>query len=253
MAILRFGTFFTLLSAALIGSAQHVAYEKRKVNGIWFHAVIANLKSDDVKVSGAVNRRIGKSELFNSMIAQAQPTVAISGTFFNVASSLPVGSIVIEGSRVVEGLRGSCLAIDYFNRARILDPMHGKRVNTNGYRFLVRGGVRILNAGKMHIYPQAQKFKDARIWSTARRAAVGVTRNNKIIFLATNKPALLRDVVSAMKVFGARDAIALDGGSSAALYYKGRFLVSPKRKLTNIVTIYEAPGAAWATLPTISR
>ncbi|MDI6827716.1 MAG: hypothetical protein QME62_04440, partial [Armatimonadota bacterium] len=32
----------------------------------------------------------------------------------------------------------------------------------------------------------------------------------------------------------------LDGGSSAALYYKGRIISSPSRKLTNILVIYDS-------------
>ncbi|MCH8275391.1 MAG: phosphodiester glycosidase family protein [Armatimonadetes bacterium] len=234
---------------ACVAGAQHVGYEKRQVNGLWFHAVIVNLNSENVKVTGVIARTPGRTEALETMLARSNPTAAVCGTFFDTRTNFPVGDIVIEGRQVAEGLRGSCLVVDYFNRARILDTKQGEKVDWSRYRFVLRAGVRILNAGKMYVYPQAQGFRDSRVWGNARRTAVGITPNNKLILLVTDEPAQLRDLVSAMKVFGARDAIALDGGGSALLYYRDRLLVQPRRRLTNILLIYEAPGAAWSNRP----
>lgn len=237
------------LGIAMSAHAANINYVGKKVSGVWYHAVVANLNSEDVKASGIVNARFGHSEPIWTMISRAKPTVAISGTFFDVRSARPIGSIVIEGNGVVDGYHGSCLVIDYFNQAAILDPKWGRKMDTTSFRYMVRGGVRILTGGEITCYPKAQKFKDSRVWSKARRIGVGVTTNNKLVFVATNSNVTLSALAGALKQFGARNAIALDGGTSAAFYYRGKLLVKPGRKLTNLVTLHESPGIAWAALP----
>ncbi|MGI8923665.1 MAG: phosphodiester glycosidase family protein [Fimbriimonadales bacterium] len=238
--------------AAAASTAADVNYDGRKIGGVWYHAIVANLNSDDVKMSGLVNREVGRSEPFWQMLSRSKATVAVSGTFFDTRSARPIGSIVIEGDGKVDGFHGSCLAIDYFNQAKVLDPKWGRHFDTSPYRYLVRGGVRLITGGEITVYPRAQRFKDPRVWSKTRRVAVGVTGNNKLIVVATNGSVLLRSLANAMKAYGARNAIALDGGGSAAMYYRGKILVKPSRKLTNLLTLHEAPGAAWSPLPTPS-
>jgi exopolysaccharide biosynthesis protein len=230
-----------------------IAYAGRAIGGVWYHAVIANLASENVRASGVVNSQIGRSESLWTMIARSKPTVAVSGTFFDVKSARPIGDIVIEGTGVVNGYHGSCLAVDYFNKASILDPTWGRRFDASSYRLLIRGGVRLVTGGKVTVYPRSQKFRDPRVWSKARRVAVGVTGSEKLVILATNSNVHLSTLAAAMKAFGARNAIALDGGSSAALYYRGKLLVAPQRRLTNILTLVEAPGVAWASLPITAK
>jgi uncharacterized protein YigE (DUF2233 family) len=150
---------------------------------------------------------------------------------------------------MVDGYHGSCLAVDHFNQAAILDPKWGRRFDMSLYRFVVRGGVRLLSGGDLTVYPKAQKFKDPRVWSPARRIAVGVTSNNKIVFVGTNSPVLLSTLAKAMKSFGVRNGMALDGGGSAALYYDGKLLMSPSRGMTNLLTISAAKDIAWKPLP----
>lgn len=244
-----------LLGAAMAvtaSSAADVNYDVRKIGGVWYHAIVANLNSDDVKMSGVVNQEAGRSEPFWQMLSRSNATVAVSGTFFDTRNARPIGSIVIEGEGKVEGFHGSCLAIDYFNQAKVFDPKWGRHIDTSPYRYLVRGGVRLITGGEITVYPRAQRFRDPRVWSKARRVAVGVTASNKLIIVATNGNVLLRSLANAMKAYGARNAIALDGGGSAAMYYRGKILVKPNRRLTNLLTLQEAPGVAWSPLPTPS-
>lgn len=233
-------------------AAPHaIGYDGKKIGGVWYHAVIANLDSENVKASGIVNAHMGRSESFWTMLARSRPTVAISGTFFDIRSARPIGSIVIEGDGVIDGYHGSCLAIDYFNKAIILDPKWGRHFDMTNYRYLMRGGLRLVTGGKIGVYPRAQRFRDPRVWSRARRIAVGVTANNKLVIVATSGNVQLRSLARAIRSFGARNAIALDGGSSAALYYRGRVLMHPQRRLTNLLTLVESPGVAWAPLPIV--
>jgi len=242
-------TVVALTFAAIFAHSQNISYVGKKVDGAWYHVVVANLSSDDVKISGAVNNTIGRAEPIWQMIGRTQPMVAISGTFFDTRSKRPIGSIVIEGEGKVDGYHGSCLAVDHFNQAVILDPKWGRKFDMSLYRFVVRGGVRLLSGGDVTLYPKAQKFKDPRVWSPARRIAVGVTANNKIVFVGTNAPVLLSTLAKAMKSFGVRNGMALDGGGSAAMYYGGKMLMSPNRGMTNLLTLSEAKDIAWKPLP----
>lgn len=247
-------SFYLLLACSCVNAAaSDITYAGKKIGGVWYHAVIANLDSDNVRASGIMNQKVGRTESLWTMLSRSRPTVAMSGTFFDTRSGRPIGDIVIEGSSMVDGFHGSCLGIDYFNRATIVDPKYGRHMDLSAYRYLVRGGVRILTGGKVTCYPKAQKFRDPRVWSKARRIGVGVTAGNKLVFVATNGSVSLRQLANAMKVYGSRNAIALDGGTSAALYYRGKLLVAPGRKLTNLLTLHEYSGAAWTALPIKAR
>lgn len=236
-------------AVAAVGRADNVAYAGRKIDGVWYHAIVANLRSDDVKVSGLVNETLGRAEPIWKMIGRAQPAVAISGTFFDTRSKLPIGTIIIEGEGKVDGFHGSCLAVDHFNKPLILDPKWGRHFDISLYRFVVRGGVRLLTGGELTVYPRAQKFKDPRVWSAARRIAVGVTKDDKLIFVGTNGSVTLSRLAKAMRALGARNAMALDGGGSAAMYYRGKLLMRPSRGMTNLLTISQAKDIAWKPMP----
>ncbi len=238
-----------LCAVGSVASSENIAYVGRKINGAWYHAVVANLDSDHVKVSGMVNQRVGRAEPMWQMIGRSQPDVAISGTFFDTRSKRPIGTILIEGESKVDGFHGSCLVVDHFNQASIIDPKWGRRFDMSLYRFAVRGGVRLLTGGELTVYPKAQKFKDPRVFSPARRIGVGVTKSNKIIFVGTDANVTLSGLAKAMKELGVREGMALDGGGSAAMYFRGKMLMRPNRGMTNLLTLSQAPNAAWKPLP----
>ena len=47
-----------------------------------------------------------------------------------------------------------------------------------------------------------------------------------------------------MKRLGATDAVCLDGGTSSAMYYRGKLVCKPGRSLTNIVEVHWSPAYA---------
>ncbi|MFN8138537.1 MAG: phosphodiester glycosidase family protein [Fimbriimonadales bacterium] len=246
-------SFFVFWSLVCAGYGQSISYCTRTVNKASFHAVIADLRSENVKVSGLLAPKLGSSRSAGRMVTSAHPDVAVCGTFFCTSSNLPVGGIVIEGVEMAKGARGSALVIDYFNQAKIFDTGYGQKLNTDGFRFMMRGGVRIMTAGKTTIYPADQKFRLSNVAGSAPRTAVGVTPENRLVILVTKQNVQLRHVATAMKSFGVRDAISFDGGGSTTLYYKGKMLVRPARTLTNLMVLYESPGAAWQTRPVVSK
>jgi len=74
------------------------------------------------------------------------------------------------------------------------------------------------------------------------RLGVGITRDNHLLLVVTRKPVYLSRFARALRAIGVVDAINLDGGSSIGVYYKGKTLIAPKRKLTNLMVIYADRG-----------
>lgn len=246
-------TFLAIAAIWTQSGTQSIAYMTRKVGKHTFHAVVADLNSENVKVSGVVVPKTGTTRSASKMVSSVMPDVAICGTFFCTTSKKPIGGIVLEGTEVAKGARGSALVVDYLNNGKVIDANYGQRIPSDGYRFMLRGGVRILTAGKTTIYPRDQKFRLSCVAGAAKRTAVGITGANKLVIIVSSEAVQLRDVAAAMKTLGVQDALSFDGGSSTTLYYRGKMLVSPARSLTNLMVLYESPGVAWQTKPVISR
>jgi hypothetical protein len=52
-----------------------------------------------------------------------------------------------------------------------------------------------------------------------------------------------------MRKLGAWDAVSMDGGSSTALFYRGRLFSRPARALTNLLVVYDTEAAYARVLP----
>lgn len=67
------------------------------------------------------------------------------------------------------------------------------------------------------------------------RGAIGIGNEN--LYLAIITGATVEDAAYAMRALGAKDALNLDGGGSAAMYYNGSYIVGPGRNLPNAVVL----------------
>jgi hypothetical protein len=63
----------------------------------------------------------------------------------------------------------------------------------------------------------------------------GIGYNDKNIFLVIARGADVYDLAEIFKTLGASEAMNLDGGGSAALYYNGNYVVGPGRSLPNAI------------------
>jgi len=231
-----------LRASILLGAGDNVSYSKRWVQGVPVHVVTANLNSPDVKVSPAIARHgIGTSEGFGSMLSRLQPTAAITGTYFCVRSLLPVGDIVVDGKLVNFGSVGTGLCLTAGNRVEFKLIKDARMTNWAGYSSVVCAGPRLVNHGAAYVSPRSEGFRDGTLYREARRSAIGVTASNKLLLVTVNRPIYLSKLARIMRDLGAVDAISLDGGSSTALYCKGRILSHAGRRLTNLIVVYESP------------
>ncbi|MBL8047122.1 MAG: phosphodiester glycosidase family protein [Chthonomonas sp.] len=234
--------------ASWAGTTKPIAYRSVLSNGVRYHAVVADMRSNRVAVETAASSRFRTA---SSLVRDNKATAAITGTFFNPASALPVADVLVDGKLVAEGNRGSVLGVTWFGDVRVFDIPYRQTFNWFPYRYALRGTVRIMSGGVVAPNPKAQKFRDSRVWSKAKRTAAGVTKDGNLVFIATNSNVYLRDIGNAMKKLGVVDAVALDGGSSTHLSYRGKSVISAGRSLTNMLILKElsADAGDWAQYP----
>ena len=228
----------SLLSAvAMAKTATPIAYQKVVSSGKSFHVVVANMGPKTMSAAISHEQRLTAPR--NLLVDE--PIAAITGTFFDPRSHIAVGDIIIDGEQTVSGYRGSAVGVDWFGQVKIIDTKRKQPVDWSLYRYAMRGAVRILSSGKVAPNPKAQGFKDSRIWGRAARTGIGVTKQGKVVLIATTQKVTLSELGAAMKKQGAYNGVSLDGGGSTFLYYKGKSIVPTSRRLSNLFLIYDKP------------
>lgn len=213
-----------------------VAYESFKQGSAIYHSVRANLGVDQVSAEVTYTPKLTKAW---STLGKRQPVAAITGTFFAFENQQPVADVIVDGELVANAARGSVLAVDWFGRVKIFDARRYQPIDWFPYRYALRGLVRLVADGKVCPNPQAQGFRDRRIWGSASRTAVGLTKEGKLVFMATPNSVTLSELGKAMTSKGVVEAVSLDGGGSTMLYYRGSMVIGPKRALSTMFMIHE--------------
>ncbi|MCL5773299.1 MAG: phosphodiester glycosidase family protein [Firmicutes bacterium] len=226
-----------------VALAESVVFQNEKVNGINVKIIYVDLSDLSVKVTPQVSQNFpGTNENFAGMLHRSKPTAAINGTYFCIRTLKPVGDIVIDGKLVNYGGFGTVMAITSDNKVKFFSAPWGRRIEWDGFETVISAGPRLLKAGRVSLYPRAEGFRDPRVYSYAQRSAVGVTGGNKLLLVYVPKPVSLRQLANIMKTLDCVEAMALDGGSSTGLFYRGKFIKKPGRKLTNLLLVYQNFG-----------
>lgn len=229
-------TALTLTASGSPPPTAAIGYSMFSAGSAKYHMVTADLSTSRV-APGTVHRKRLTSIL--DIVKEEKPAAAITGTFFNPSSHIPVADVVVDGKLVATGSRGSAVAVDWYGDVHLFDPKFKEQVDWMSYRFMLRGTVRIVHRGKLAINPQGQKFKDKSIWGKAARTAIGKNKGGKLVLVATNSSVSLSELGNALIAQGVTEAVSLDGGSSTCLYYRGSLVVPPKRKLSNLFVLHE--------------
>lgn len=219
------------MSTAAGGAAAHFTFNE---GGNGFHAVVADIKNPNITATTQLSPRLTN---IWGMLGKSQPVAAITGTFFAYENQKPVADVLVNGQLKATGYRGSIIAVDWYGNVSIVNAQVQKPFDYLGYRYALRGGVRVVDKGTIAPNPRAQGFRDPAISGSAARTGVGLTESGKIILLATREKVTLTTFGKAMKTQGAVDAVALDGGGSTMLYFNGDVKISPNRGLNNLFLI----------------
>lgn len=245
-----FCSLFLFLFLPGFSSTKSLQYEKRKVGTVWVHLIRADLSSARIKVGVHIpppeKFAHGKfpHQPFSSMIRETNPAVAIDGTYYDTKTFQPVGTLVEKGEFLVRGKHGIAVCFDEQNHVVFQPVSNFREFPWKKFQVVLSTGPTLIRDGHIHLYPYAEKFHDPDLFRPARRSALGVTQDGELLLVATRAKIWFRDMAWIMKKLGAVQAVSLDGGSSTALYYRGKYLIHPARVLTNIFCIYEQKQVA---------
>lgn len=237
--LLALALLLIFASSCLAGT---VAYEKKKVAGVWVNLVTVDLNSPDIRITPAVAKGgVGTSESFNSMMRRMRPAAAINGTFFCTRSLEPTGDIVIDGHLLASGDIGTAVVIDDGNNVRFLPARRSDVYRWYDHQYVMAAGPSLLMRGETIVLPKDEGFCSSVHVSRQARTAIGLTKHNKLLLVVTRQRIYLRRLARVMKSLGCVDAAVLDGGSSSGLYWNGKMPVQPGRSLTNCLVVYDSP------------
>ena len=98
----------------------------------------------------------------------------------------------------------------------------------------VGAGPRLLTNGKITVNPKEEGFTSEKILSIrGARSAIGVKNNGTVVLVTT--VATINELAQIMQKLGSYNAMNLDGGASSGLWYKGKYITSPGRLLSNVL------------------
>jgi len=239
---LLFSTFLSLgIVSASLARPESVRYRYARVGSVVLHLVVVNPEDPDVKLSVMLSQGgVGTAEAFRSILRRGHPTAAITGTFFSQKTLEPVGDIVVDGNLVHRGFIGTAVCWTWDNRIAFVDSRRGETRDWSQYEGVLCSGPRLLRNGRLALDPRAEGYRDRRLYRRASRTALALTARGKLLLACSQKPIYYRQMACALHRLGAIEAVGLDGGTSAGLFYRGKFLRRPGRWLTNILTVFDS-------------
>lgn len=251
--------FFTIFAALVISAPltshsnpSSISLTSMRIQGARTHVITANLNDSEIQVKiGLPEKGIPTSESFLSMVKRHAPEAAVTGTYFDTRTLYPVGSIVMEGKTAYDSAIGTAVCFiksdgitcDNGYKVTFNATRKGERFNWAGVWTGLRTGPLLLANGAYALNPAREGFRHSGLFGTRTRMAMGVTANNRLLLVSVGTPITFGRLASVMKALGAVDAVSLDGGTSSAMYYRGRIIRYPGRQLTNIIEVHNVPRA----------
>lgn len=229
--------------------SKPVISEKKsfKVGGRYFNVQMVTVSLMNPKVQMDVvlaGNTPGQVEDLSSIAKRSGAAVAINGTFFDAYTSgsykAPYGYILSQGA-VKMASSGDQRVIFTYDKNNLVRLIAGSEFQQQYEQGFIEGGLqagpRLLVDGKVSLNVKKEGFKDPKILTGGgARSALGITQDHKLILLTTGG-ATIPQLAEIMRQAGAYQAMNLDGGASSGLYYNGKYLTAPGRKISNALVI----------------
>jgi hypothetical protein len=226
------------------------------------------LKSTDngqkIEITGA-NRSPQKDEIviFNRFYGEQVPKIKpglnemvvvnnkITSITNGTTDKADQGTLIPEQAFIIQAHGNAAQQLTEFREGgnvELKDHFNNKHWNNKDIVNAIGGGPTILQEGQVHVTGQKEGFDSSIRLGRAPRSAVGVTDDNRLIFVTVDgrQPNLsvgitLSELASFMKEYGVRDALNLDGGGSARMVVRGHTMSNPseKRLISNGILIYD--------------
>ncbi len=133
------------------------------------------------------------------------------------------------GNRIAYRVDTSCLQ-PYTQQA-------GARLDWSNMKTTIGAGPTVLKNGVVTADAEAEGFWESKIVTDRyQRSFAGITAANTLI-IGTVSNVTVRELGEIAQKLNCLDAMALDSGASSSLYYRGRYLTTPGRQLSNALVI----------------
>lgn len=208
-----------LLSAGACADSPGHRYEFRSVAGGNAHVI--TLDPRRVRISLEVAEGFpGTDEPFASMVGRARPVVAVNGTYFDTRNLRPIGDLVRDGRLIHKGLMGTVLGLRPDTSATMHRVPWGRNQDWSGFETVLGAGPTLVRQGQLDLQPEAEGFRDPHVLGAGMRVGVALTGDGRILLAASADALTLPEWARVLQGLGGREAMCLDGGASAAMYYQ---------------------------------
>lgn len=217
-------------------------YKVRKIEGTPLHLVKVDLQDPRVQVTIQTARGYPRgAEALSRLLARSRPALAVNGSYFDPPSRSPIGVLVRDGVVRHGGRIGTVLTVTAGNEAQIerLDRHSGRDWTT--YQTVLCGGPMLVQDSQVDVRIREEGFTEPHFWRRAHRIGIGVTADRRLLIVSPKPPVTLKHFARLMRVLGCVSAMNLDGGSSRALYRRGKTHIPARRSLTNLLLIHVRP------------
>ncbi len=223
----------------VIAAPDSVAFFKGHIYGASVCVIQADLNDPTLKVDiGLPARGIAHSESFDTLVKRHAPLAAVTGIYFDMRTLMPTGTIVSDGKTIYESHIGTAVCFTPDNKVAFMDAKFGRTCDLGNAECGFRTGPRLLANGQFVLNARLEGFRHPGLFGARTRIALGVTPYNKLQLVLVRTPVTFAKLATVMKTLGSVDAVCLDGGTSAAMYYDGKLIKRPGRTLTNVIEIH---------------
>jgi hypothetical protein len=183
-------------------------------------------------------------ESFVQFVRRHQAALTMSGTFFSMDAQKRVMGNMVSGGEFLKYSPwenyGTTLGVKSGNLLEMVTARTDGKPNWQDHWFSLTAGPRLLRKGQISVMPKQEGFTDRSVMGVAVRSAIGFTPNRKkLLHVTFVKPISLQQEAEIMQALGCWEAMNLDGGTSLALAKGNQILRGARRKLTNVIMVYD--------------
>jgi uncharacterized protein YigE (DUF2233 family) len=239
----RLGVMPTSRPGPLPAPTTSITRETRRVAGITVQVIRINLGDPRVKIKViSPMAGIGRGGAsFKTLVNGSNAVAVVNGGYFHPRTFSIAGDLVVNGRHISTGRLRSVFAITPDNRVSIRTHSSIAPAAWAGYETALAGGPFVLQRGNVVVAPRREGYRDPSVWGKAPRSAVGVVNNRQFFFISTTARLNLFDLAKVMDALGAKDAIALDGGSSVGMAFRREVLIHPGRQIAYGLGVFVEP------------
>lgn len=228
----------TLLASIVLQSPPPVAYSVREIQGMKCDVIQADLTDRRVRASVAVAEGFpGTDETFSSMVKRWGLVAAVNGAYFDKGTKKPIGDIWVDGRLLNLGMMGTAIGFRADGSVDIRRVQRHKRVDWSEFESVLACGPALVLDGKVDCDWGAEGFRDPSVTGRVPRMGVGYTKSGKLLLVHLRSAVTFERFAQVMHELGCHEAMNLDAGASLAMWFQGRTIRKPGRRLTNLLVI----------------